>query len=164
MRLQGSCHCGAVKFTCESKNPVPYQLCYCGVCRKTAGGGGYAINLAGEASTLIVSGEENITVYQAAIQNPEDSSAQVSSARRRFCKKCGSALWLDDPQWADLIHPFASAIDTDLPLPPTKTHIMVDFKPSWVQLDESPAATDKKFGRYPEESIADWHSRHGLQF
>ncbi len=46
-----------------------------------------------------------------------------STARRHFCKKCGSALWLWDPGWPELVHPFASAIDTDLPVPPERTHI-----------------------------------------
>jgi hypothetical protein len=30
--------------------------CYCSICRKTAGGGGYAINIMGQAATLQVSG------------------------------------------------------------------------------------------------------------
>ena len=50
--LTGSCRCGAVKFSCESHTPQPYQRCYCSICRKTAGGGGYAINLAADTRTL----------------------------------------------------------------------------------------------------------------
>src|SRR3546814_2581266 len=42
MQLTGSCHCGAVRFTVDSVNPYPYQRCYCSICRKTQGGGGYA--------------------------------------------------------------------------------------------------------------------------
>ena len=45
MRLDGSCHCGKVRFTVESAEPVPFMRCYCSICRKTAGAGGYAINL-----------------------------------------------------------------------------------------------------------------------
>ena len=52
MTLTGSCRCGAVRFTVDSHTPVPYQLCYCSICRKTAGGGGYAINLGGVADSL----------------------------------------------------------------------------------------------------------------
>jgi len=59
--LEGSCHCGAVRFSVESHTPVPYMRCYCSVCRKTAGGGGYAINLMAEAETLIVEGMEHVT-------------------------------------------------------------------------------------------------------
>jgi hypothetical protein len=32
----------------------------------------------------------------------------------RFCSVCGSALWVWDPRWPERVHPFASAIDTDL--------------------------------------------------
>ncbi len=52
MLLEGSCHCGAVRFKVESRTPYPYLRCYCSVCRKTAGGGGYAINLMGDAASL----------------------------------------------------------------------------------------------------------------
>ena len=49
MRLKGSCHCGKVKFTVDSAEPVPFMRCYCSICRKTAGAGGYAINLGADA-------------------------------------------------------------------------------------------------------------------
>ena len=45
MKLQGSCHCGAVKFTVETKTPQPYIHCYCSICRKTQGGSGACINI-----------------------------------------------------------------------------------------------------------------------
>ena len=57
MRLEGSCHCGAVQFSMESRTPYPYMRCYCSICRKTGGGGGYAINLMAAADTLQVKGE-----------------------------------------------------------------------------------------------------------
>ena len=38
---EGSCHCGAVKFSLQSHTPYPYMRCYCSICRKTGGGGGY---------------------------------------------------------------------------------------------------------------------------
>ena len=53
-----------MRFRVESSTPYPYQACYCSICRKTAGGGGYAINL-GAASTLEVEGRENLSVYHA---------------------------------------------------------------------------------------------------
>jgi hypothetical protein len=86
MRLEGSCHCGAVRFSVEAYAPVPFMRCYCSICRKTAGGGGYAINLGARADTLRIEGEENIAVYNARLNGEE------SSAERRFCARCGSAL------------------------------------------------------------------------
>src|SRR3546814_8175830 len=38
-KLDGSCRCGAVRFSARSHTPVPYQLCYCSICRKQQGGG-----------------------------------------------------------------------------------------------------------------------------
>ena len=55
-KLEGSCRCGAVHFSVMSHTPYPYQLCYCSICRKTAGGGGFAINLMGDYKTLKVRG------------------------------------------------------------------------------------------------------------
>lgn len=45
MKLQGSCHCGAVKFTVEIQTPQPFMHCYCSICRKTQGGSGACINI-----------------------------------------------------------------------------------------------------------------------
>jgi hypothetical protein len=128
--------------------------CYCSVCRKTAGGGGYAINLMGEAASLTVEGDGNISVYHAVIDG------EKSLAERRFCKTCGSALWLWDPRWPDLVHPHASSIDTDLPVPPERVHLMLGSMPAWVQPDIR--ENDRQFDEYPEESMADWHASRGL--
>lgn len=161
MQLKGSCSCGAVKFSLQSSHPYPYQLCYCSICRKTQGGGGFAINLSGDANTLKVKGKEHIKVYQAVVKNPEDKKGKRSSGERNFCSECGSGLWLYDPSWPDLIYPFASAIDSELPIPPEKTHLMLEFKPKWVKPQKN--KKDKSFKRYPKESIADWHKRLKLE-
>lgn len=161
MQLEGSCHCGRVRFELQCAHPYPFNLCYCSICRKTAGSGGYGINLGGDYATLRVEGEEHINVYQALITDPETGEASESPARRHFCRECGSALWVWDPRWPALVHPFASAIDTDLPIPPERTHLMLASKPNWVEVHAG--AHDKKFDRYPEESLAQWHSRLGLE-
>ena len=160
MQLEGSCHCGQVSFRLESTHPYPFNLCYCSICRKTAGGGGYAINLGGDYVTLQVTGEENMTVYRARIPDPDSGAIVESKAQRHFCRICGSALWAWDPRWPELIHPFASAIDTDLPVAPERTHLMVWSKAAWVELQKGPH--DKTFDAYPEESIAEWHQRLGI--
>ena len=118
MLLEGSCHCGAVRFKLRSVHPYPFNLCYCSICRKTSGGGGYAINLGGEFASLEVDGEANISVYRAIIDDQNGDESERSPAQRRFCKLCGSALWVWDPRWPELVHPHASAIDSELPVPP----------------------------------------------
>ena len=153
--LEGSCHCRAVTFRVASHTPTPYMRCYCSICRKTQGGGGYAINLMGEAASLKVTGKKHLTVYQAMID------AAQSPAKRHFCKRCGSALWLFDPRWPDLVHPFASAIDSGLPAAPATEHIMLDFKPAWVEVAAEDGA-NRHFRAYPEQSIEGWHESRGL--
>jgi len=161
MLLEGSCHCKAVKFSLESLHPYPYMHCYCSICRKTAGGGGYAINLSGDYRTLKIEGKENITIYNAYLNDPDEKESKKSPAQRSFCKICGSALWLWDPRWPEQVHPFASAIDIELPVPPQKNHIMLEYKADWVEVQKG--IEDKEFKQYPEESIAGWHKRLGLE-
>lgn len=160
MILEGSCHCGAVNFSLKSLHPYPYMYCYCSICRKTAGGGGYAINLNGDYSSLKIEGKDNINVYNANLIDVDKNETEKSPVQRSFCKKCASALWVWDPRWPEQVHPFASAIDTELPVPPMKTHIMLDSKAKWVTIDNNPK--DKEFREYPDESIAGWHERLGL--
>lgn len=160
MQLAGSCHCGKVHFTVHAMSPYPFNLCYCSICRKTAGGGGYAINLGADFRSLQVTGAEHLSVYQARIPDPQTGDPETSTSQRHFCKHCGSALWLWDPTWPDLVHPFASAIDNDLPLPPQQTHMMLDYKANWVETRAKPG--DQLFNEYPDESLAQWHERLNL--
>ena len=159
MLMTGSCRCAAVRFEVESHTPVPYQLCYCSICRKQQGGGGYAINLAAIAGTLKVEGQAHLGLYRAEIAD-ERGRSHTSSGERRFCRECGSALWLFDPTWPELVHPFASAIDSDLPPARERVHLMLNYKASWVEPDIRPG--DAAFDLYPEESIEDWHRKRGL--
>ena len=158
MRIEGSCHCGRVRFSCEACAPVPYQYCYCSICRKTAGGSGSAINLGGYADTLQVEGREHLGIYHATIR--EGDECTISSGQRHFCTGCGSALWLFDPEWPELVHPHASAIDTPLPEAPERMHILLDSKANWVRVPRG--ANDGHAQHYPDESLEDWHRRHGL--
>lgn len=154
MLLEGSCCCGAVRFRVESPSPYPFNLCYCSICRKTGGGGGYAINLGALSATLEVEGRDHLGVFHARIDGQE------SPAERHFCKTCGSALWLYDARWPELVHPLASAIDTELPKPPQRTHMMLGSKAPWVEVKADEG--DLLYDAYPEESLAQWHERHGL--
>ncbi|MEM7206106.1 MAG: GFA family protein [Planctomycetota bacterium] len=149
-----------MRFAVRSAHPYPFNLCYCTACRKTAGGGGYAINLSGEFASLRVEGQAHVTVYEP--RHVDEHDGKVSPQQRAFCRACGSALWVYDPRWPELVHPHASAIDSELPQPPERTHLMLDFKAGWVPVDLIAAPGDRQFGRYPDESIAAWHARLGL--
>ncbi len=158
VKLDGSCRCGAVKFSVQSHTPHPYQLCYCSICRKTAGGGGFAINLMGTTASLSVKGKKALRIYRVEIE--EDGTCNQNTGQRHFCGRCASALWLFDPEWPKLVHPFASAIDSDLPVPPSRVHLMLRYKANWVQPLIGPE--DQCFDEYPKESIEEWHRKRGL--
>ena len=157
MLLKGSCHCRAITFLVKSDSFYPFCKCYCSICRKTQGGGGFAINLGADKKSLKVKGKKFLSVYRPLVKNPEDKKTSRSSGERNFCRICGSGLWLYDPEWPELIHPFASAIDSELPRAPESTHLMLEFKPTWVETHA--AKKDKKFQRYPKESLKEWHER-----
>ena len=162
MKPEGSCHCRAVRFRVASTTPHPFNRCYCTACRKTGGGGGFVVNIMGEADSLQVEGRDNVTEYRAdgdSIDGGADTDG-LSHMRRAFCSRCGSALWASDPRWPAWIYPNASAIDTPLPRPPEIVHLMLESKPSWVKVSRGPRHT--RFAGYPEESIIDWHTRRGL--
>jgi hypothetical protein len=136
--------------------------CYCSICRKTAGGGGYAINIMGLSRTLEIDGRRNLRIWQAMLPagTAAGSGLYQSSSRRHFCGKCGSALWVHTPEYAEWIYPFASAIDTALPVPPTRVHVLLGSKAPWVVPEIAPG--DQCFDEYPDESIEDWHKARGL--
>jgi len=155
MKLEGSCHCGAIHFSLQSKTPYPYMRCYCSVCRKTTGGGGYAINLMGDAGSLEIHDPYRLRkIYQA------EFDTGVSPAERSFCGICGSHLWLWDSRWPELIHPLAAALDTPLPKTPETVHIMLESKPDWVDLPAG--AGNICHDAYPDLSIEDWHKQKDL--
>lgn len=157
MRIFGSCSCGAVRYAAESKHPVPYMRCYCSICVKTAGGGGYCINTSALLSTLEVTGPEHVKVYRATIVR---GGKQVTSKHQRhFCAHCGSHLWAFHENWPDLIHPVAGSLDSQHPPPSENVHIMLGSKLPWVKIEGYPG--DARFDEYPEKSIADFHDGRG---
>lgn len=161
MQLEGSCHCRKVRFSVESYTPYPYLRCYCSICRKTQGGGGYSVNVMAQAESLKVEGMDNVKVYQAMVPSEDDPNEFVTSpARRHFCGNCGSALWVADPRWDEWVYPFASAIKTPLPTPHERVHMMVEFAAPWCRVPQGEGETH--FDGWPDEGVADWHKRHGL--
>lgn len=160
MKLEGSCHCGAVTFTVNSRTPYPFNRCYCSKCRKT-GGGGYSINIMGEYGTLEVTGEENVTVYRSANNHRGAYDTDgLGFSRRHFCKVCGTTLWIYNPTYAEFVYPCATAIDTPLPRTDEISHNMLGYKPDWIPVPEGPEHAHNTY--YPEGGIEQWHRDRGL--
>ena len=81
----GGCHCGAVRFSVESHTPYPFMRCYCSICRKTAGTGGFAINLMGANDTFKVKGRRHVGVYQAVIDGAPSEARRLGSPPQSCC-------------------------------------------------------------------------------
>ncbi|EEB07064.1 glutathione-dependent formaldehyde-activating enzyme [Schizosaccharomyces japonicus yFS275] len=157
MILNGSCHCKLVTYTVESQTAVPFMRCFCSICRKTGGSGGYGINLGANNDTLEVKGIEHTSVYHAIFKHGIGNKEVRSSAERRFCKHCGSALWLFSPEYPHLVHPYASSVDTELPVPPSHVNIMLDSAPAWAKKIEM---NGPSYEEYPPMSLLQWHEEH----
>ncbi|MEJ2326173.1 MAG: hypothetical protein P8Y25_04835 [Chromatiaceae bacterium] len=89
MLLQGSCHCQRVRFRVRCPHPYPFLLCYCSICRKTEGGGGYGINLGGDNASLEVEGRGHVSVYCPLIEDPRTGERREDPGERHFCRHCG---------------------------------------------------------------------------
>ena len=125
------------------------------------GGGGYAINIMGQYASLKLTGEEHIKTYRHGNNHRnhyEDDGLGFS--RRSFCTNCGTALWNYNPNHGEYFYPFASAIDTPLPVPPAHNHLMLAYKPSWVEVPEG--STETHYEHYPDDGIEQWHKKRGL--
>ncbi|KAJ1732287.1 hypothetical protein LPJ61_002115 [Coemansia biformis] len=160
-RLCGSCHCGAVVFEFETTAPVPFMRCYCSICRKTAGGGGYAINILGTAASLRISrGAEAVQSYRAVKDKSLPKAEQTLCQDRFFCPTCASYLWAHSDDWPQWIYPYASAVDSELPPPASAACIMLDHAPAWADPRHTSTGGAELFGEYPPFSLEQWHRDH----
>jgi hypothetical protein len=48
-----------------------------------------------------------------------------------------------------------------LPKPPERVHAALEFAAPWCVIPEG--EDERRFALWPEESIAEWHHRHGLE-
>ena len=87
MKIEGSCHCGAVSFTAEV-DPERVAVCHCTDCQVLSGAPFRAIAGA-PIDSLVVHGQTKRYVKVAESGNPR---AQV------FCPECGTPLWSTAPE------------------------------------------------------------------
>ncbi|KAI0047914.1 hypothetical protein FA95DRAFT_1558577 [Auriscalpium vulgare] len=90
--------------------------------------------------------------------NRGQKDEHIASSERNFCSKCSAMLWLWDETWPELLHPFASAIDSpELQDPEEILCLKLDSKPAYVRLPEGPK---KVYDGYPPSTIESWHKDH----
>ena len=62
--------------------------------------------------------------------------------------------------WPDIVHPFASVIDTPLPEPAEAEHMMLGSKANWTRVDAR--GDERRHAEYPPQSLEEWHRARGL--
>ena len=67
------------------------------------------------------------------------------------------------PKYPAYIYPVASAIDTPLPPPAERNHIMLESKAPWVIVPPESAKKEQQFEHYPDEGIEEWHKKRKLE-
>jgi hypothetical protein len=76
MSFEGSCHCGAVKFTVDADLPTKAISCNCSICRRK----GLLLSFFPADKFALVAGEGELTSY----------FFNTRKIEHRFCKVCGS--------------------------------------------------------------------------
>ncbi len=118
MDYQGSCLCGAVRFTIKGEFENFY-LCHCERCQKDTGSA-HAANLFSSTAKLHwLSGEDKVQTF----------NYKQEGHIKSFCSICGSALPNLQMNGTLLAVP-AGCLDTAIPLPP-QGHIYYAHRANW---------------------------------
>ncbi|KAI8865936.1 hypothetical protein GQ42DRAFT_165805 [Ramicandelaber brevisporus] len=165
--LEGSCQCGAIAFKASTMEAVPFEHCYCSICRKMNGAGCAAWVGCYEKDFTLLRGADYVKDYRA-VKNPEASKdkQELFPLVRSFCKDCGSSLWLkhyQNPRGRVVLS--ASIIDTELPVPKQRVHIYIDSAMKWADPRNLPAAgEDLYYSGDPDLTVEQYNEKHGYSF
>ena len=116
--LQGSCHCGAVRFE-VTEDFSAVRICHCTTCKKISGGAGTTNGRARTDTIRVVAGEELIRTYR-----PDEGSS------KSFCSQCGSNLFGGGWPESESSSVRISAIDTPFDRKP-EAHTYVRSVAPW---------------------------------
>ncbi|WP_404480399.1 GFA family protein [Novosphingobium sp. BL-52-GroH] len=131
MKLEGGCHCGAVRYTVEGQ-PQHVALCHCGDCRKSSGAPTVAWAAFNSPDFTLTAGSPS--VYNSS-----------GTAMRHFCPTCGSGLYyVNEANLPGLVDIQVATLDDPDALPP-QAQIQVAERIGWMK----DIAGLHEFERYP---------------
>ena len=128
-KVQGSCLCGAVRFSVT----LPSKWCahcHCSMCRK-AHGAGY-VTWAGFDSDHfeVLSGADRLNWYESS-----------PGARRGFCSVCGSTMLFESKRWAGETHVALGCLDGEIDRKP-QANVFHQTHVDWMPMDDALKAFD----------------------
>jgi hypothetical protein len=131
LSFRGNCLCGAVSFVIDG--PLRDVInCHCGQCRRSHGH--FAAYTAAPWDTITFASDEGLAWF-----------CSSASARRGFCKRCGSSLFWEldgDP----VLRIAAGSLEPPTGLTSVK-HIYVDDKSDYYTLTDDPPRESKSMSR-----------------
>jgi len=120
---EGSCLCGAVRYTVHAPIHPEVRPCHCTQCRKQSGHFAAYVQVTSKDGVAI-HGEENVVWYRAS-----------DTAKRGFCKVCGSQLfWVPDD--SDKFDVSGGTLDRHPPLHVSE-HIFVADKGDYYEINDA---------------------------
>ena len=87
MKIDGSCHCGAITFQAELE-PENVGICHCTDCQALSASAFRTIGVVNAGEFLLLSGEPKIYIKTGDSGNPREQA---------FCGNCGSGLYAANP-------------------------------------------------------------------
>lgn len=131
--IEGECNCGAVAFKIKSQITGVY-ICHCSICRKTTGGGGFAVVIVNSNKLSWAQGKDNINYWVKPGHEWHTS----------FCRICGSPLPGKNDNTNTYI-PVGSLTSGHENLK-VAHHIWVGSKASWEEIGDSGKQHAQGFG------------------
>jgi hypothetical protein len=122
--IAGGCLCKAVRYRITAP-PMVTRLCWCRLCQYLAAGNA-TVNVCFPTNAITVEGQ------------PADYSCLADSGNvmhRRFCPKCGTALFSEAESRPHLIFVRAGTLDDPEIAKPSST-IWVSSAPTWACIDD----------------------------
>jgi hypothetical protein len=99
--LTGGCNCGAVRFELDER-PQRAIYCHCTRCQRRSGTAASASAFTPPGSVRVVSGQEHVGAWKPA-----------GGFEKEFCRECGSALFVRDPDTGEIAGVRMGAFDDD---------------------------------------------------
>jgi hypothetical protein len=104
MKVEGGCHCGAVRFVAELPEwPVPALECNCSICRGT----GFLHIIVPHERFVLESGAEKLTSYRFGTGAAEHLFCSVCGVKSFYQPRSHPAAWSVNPHCLDKPVPLA---------------------------------------------------------
>jgi hypothetical protein len=128
MKIDGACHCGAIRYEAEA-DPESVVICHCTDCQ-TFAGAPYRVSVAVPLRTLDLRGQPK------AYAKTADSGRRVDVT---FCPDCGTALW-SHGEGRDFVFLRLGTIRQRAQLPPKRQGFCASAQPWAMDIRDVPEA------------------------